>query len=79
MSKMNRLQQLWDDVPYGWRVEIVSVIHTFVPAFIGALAISFEVTGDFSWTKEAFLAVVLAAGRSAFKATWIVVVKKLAK
>lgn len=79
MSKMNRLQKLWDDVPYSWRVEIVSVIHTFVPAFIGALAISFEVTGDFSWTKEAVLAAVLAAGRSAFKATWIAIVRRTAK
>ena len=68
LARRNRIKELWTGLPATWRTELMSAFHTFIPAFVGALLISFEVTGGVSWTKEAILAVLLAAFRAGFKA-----------
>jgi hypothetical protein len=79
MGKQNWVQKQWDSVPKSWKVELVSIVQTFIPAFIGALAISIELTGGVVWTKDALLAILLAAARSGFKAVWLLIVKQFAK
>lgn len=68
LARRNRVRELWLGLPETWRTELMSAFHTFVPAFVGALAISFQVTGDVSWTRDAVLAALLAAVRVGFKA-----------
>lgn len=75
-----RITELWLRIPETWRGEIISAFHTFVPAFVGSLALSFEVTqGD--WTKETLISLVLSglftALRAGFKAVSIRVFGKL--
>ena len=65
---MPKSKSLWAKIPVAWKKELMSAFHTFVPAFLGALYFSFQATGSVEWTKEALLAVLLAALRAGFKA-----------
>lgn len=62
------MREAWLGLPETWRTELMSAFHTFVPAFLGVLAVSFQTTGDVSWTRDAVIAVLLAALRAGFKA-----------
>jgi hypothetical protein len=67
-ARRNRVKELWSGLPESWRTELMSAFHTFVPVFVGALLLSFQTTGDISWSKEAAVAVLAAALRAGFKA-----------
>lgn len=63
-----KIKQFWMSLPETWRTQIASAFHTFVPAFIGSVLISFQVTGSTEITTDVILSVILAATRAGFKA-----------
>lgn len=68
MQKKNKLKRFWLSFPESWRVQLASAFHTFVPAFIGSVLISFQVTGGTRITTDIALSILLAATRAGFKA-----------
>lgn len=68
MKSQNIIRRTWLSIPKSYRTEIISAWHTFVPAFIGSVIISFQVTGSTEITTDIALSVVLAATRAGFKA-----------
>lgn len=77
LARRNRIKELWLGIPETWRTELMSAFHTFVPAFIGTLAVSISLMEGLSWTRDTLIAAVgaalLAALRAGFKAVsmWV--------
>lgn len=67
-SRLNKVKQAWLGLPETWRTQLASAWHTFIPAFIGSLLISFQVTGGTNITADLVLSILLAATRAGFKA-----------
>ena len=62
------IKKTWANVPKPVKEEIKSILQTFVPAFVCAVAYSLKTHGDIAWTQDALASVFLAAFRSGFKA-----------
>lgn len=76
-ARRNRVAELWFYVPETYRKEIMSAIHTFIPAFVGSLIISFQVTGEVSWTRDAIIAIIFAAARAGFKSVSVYILSRV--
>ena len=72
---MTYLKTLWSKVPEAWRKEATSFAHTFIGTLV--VTVGFQINaGQISWTKEALVALAVAALRSAWKAAFNKVVLK---
>ena len=69
---MKKLQELWARLPLKLRKELVSFLHTFLGVFVSLVLSGIA---DAPWTKEAVIALLIAALRSAIKAGWNAVAK----
>lgn len=66
---MNYLKSLWSKVPLGWKQEITSFLHTFIASL--ALTIALQLQADvIPASKDALVALAVAALRSALKAAF---------
>lgn len=79
-ARRGRVMELWTGLPESWRTELMSAFHTFIPAFLGTLAVFMYSAFDTSWTKETLVAAVigtvLAALRAGFKAASMAVLSR---
>ncbi len=69
--------ELWEGFPPTWRTELLSAFHTFVATFVGTILFSLQVTGEVSWTKEALVALLIAAIRAGFKAVSVYILSRV--
>lgn len=72
---MNRLQQWWAEVPDSWKIEGLSMWHTFLAGFVLAVAYSLDSHNGTPWTTDAVISILLAATRSGIKVVWVQFVK----
>lgn len=70
---MKKLQELWLKVPAKWRTEATSISHTFVAAFATQIMFEIGTNGDIPASKEALIALIAAAIRSAWKAIFLII------
>lgn len=63
---MKYLKSLWLKIPLEWKKEATSFLHTFVASLVLTIAMQIE-KGDIPMSKDALLALGLAAIRSAWK------------
>ena len=71
-ARRERVRELWAGLPESFRTELMSFFHTFVPIFVGTLAVFFQSAAEIPWTTEAFTALLVATftagSRAVFKA-----------
>lgn len=73
MKLLELVKAKWSALPEATRKEVVSFLHTFVATM--AVSISTQLQTDMPLTKDALLALAVAASRSALKAAIATVIK----
>jgi hypothetical protein len=64
---MKWLLAKWNLIPLKYRKEIISFLHTFLGVFAGVMMLGLA---EGAWTKEALIALIVSAIRSAIKVAW---------
>lgn len=70
------IERLWLRIPESWRKEITSLLHTFFSVFFLQILVQLSTTGGVPTSKDALVAIVVAAVRSAWKIVFDVILNR---